>query len=79
MRIRKGCSFHGLSLNLTMDLEPFGRINPCGYVGQKISRLSDLVADWDMDKNTRARQQLVQELSRRLGYTALQQVSGLPA
>lgn len=79
MRIRKGCSFHGLSLNLTMDLEPFGRINPCGYAGQKISRLSDLVADWDMDKNTRARQQLVQELSRRLGYTALQQVSGLPA
>jgi hypothetical protein len=46
---------------------------------KKISRLSDLVADWDMDKNTRARQQLVQELSRRLGYTALQQVSGLPA
>ena len=79
MRIRKGCSFHGLSLNLTMDLEPFGRINPCGYVGQRICRLSDLVKDWDIDKNTQAREQLVQELSRRLGYTSLQQVSGLPA
>ena len=79
MRIRKGCSFHGLSLNLTMDLEPFGRINPCGYVGQRICRLSDLVEDWDIDKNTQAREQLVQELSRRLGYTSLQQVSGLPA
>ena len=79
MRIRKGCSFHGLSLNLTMDLEPFGRINPCGYVGQKICRLSDLVKGWDIDKNTQAREQLVQELSQRLGYTSLQQVSGLPA
>jgi lipoyl(octanoyl) transferase len=62
-----------------MDLEPFGRINPCGYVGQKICRLGDLVEDWDADKNTQARDVLVQELSRRLGYTTLQQVSGLPA
>jgi lipoyl(octanoyl) transferase len=77
MRIRKGCSFHGMSLNLTMDLEPFGRINPCGYVGQKICRLIDLVNGWDIDRNTQAREQLVQELSQRLGYTTLQQISGL--
>ena len=31
LRIRKGCSFHGLALNVNMDLEPFSRINPCGY------------------------------------------------
>jgi lipoyl(octanoyl) transferase len=79
MRIRKGCSFHGLSLNLTMDLEPFGRINPCGYVGQKICRLADLVDGWDIDRNSHARDRLVQELSQRLGYTSLHQISGLPA
>ncbi|WP_158968386.1 lipoyl(octanoyl) transferase LipB [Paraglaciecola sp. L3A3] len=33
LRIRKGCSFHGLALNVNMDLEPFQRINPCGYAG----------------------------------------------
>ncbi|MFP5431430.1 MAG: lipoyl(octanoyl) transferase LipB, partial [Gammaproteobacteria bacterium] len=33
LRIRKGCAYHGLSLNVDMDLEPFTRINPCGYAG----------------------------------------------
>nr|WP_268820144.1 lipoyl(octanoyl) transferase LipB [Paraglaciecola sp. G1-23] len=33
LRIRKGCSFHGLALNVNMDLKPFQRINPCGYAG----------------------------------------------
>ncbi|MFT2092721.1 lipoyl(octanoyl) transferase LipB [Paraglaciecola sp. 2405UD69-4] len=33
LRIRKGCSFHGLALNVNMDLSPFKRINPCGYAG----------------------------------------------
>ncbi|GAB2682733.1 lipoyl(octanoyl) transferase LipB [Aliiglaciecola sp. 3_MG-2023] len=33
LRIRKGCSFHGLALNVNMDLSPFNRINPCGYAG----------------------------------------------
>jgi lipoyl(octanoyl) transferase len=33
LRVRKGCSFHGLSLNVDMDMEPFLRINPCGYAG----------------------------------------------
>jgi len=33
LRIRKGCSFHGLALNVNMDLSPFQRINPCGYAG----------------------------------------------
>ncbi|MBC3764569.1 lipoyl(octanoyl) transferase LipB [Neptunicella marina] len=33
LRIRKGCSFHGLALNVNMDLAPFNRINPCGYAG----------------------------------------------
>ena len=42
LRIRKGCCYHGLSLNVDMDLEPFGRINPCGYSGLSVTRLRDL-------------------------------------
>jgi len=40
LRIRKGRSFHGLSFNIDMDLEPFQRINPCGYEGLKVTNLS---------------------------------------
>lgn len=40
LRIRRGCSFHGLSFNLNMDLEPFSRINPCGYQGLQVTQLS---------------------------------------
>ncbi|WMQ73888.1 MAG: Octanoyltransferase [Sodalis sp.] len=42
LRIRKGCSFHGLALNVAMDLSPFLRINPCGYVGLRMTQVSDL-------------------------------------
>ena len=41
LRIRKGKSFHGLSLNIDMDLEPFLRINPCGYEGLQMTQLSN--------------------------------------
>ncbi len=43
LRIRNGCSYHGLALNVAMDLEPFRRINPCGYAGLAITQISDLV------------------------------------
>ena len=36
LRIRHGCSFHGLALNVSMDLSPFQRINPCGYAGMEM-------------------------------------------
>lgn len=42
LRIRKGCCYHGLSLNVDMDLEPFSRINPCGYKGLAVTQLVDL-------------------------------------
>ena len=45
LRVRKGCSFHGLSFNVDMDLEPFSRINPCGYEGLEVTQLSDLVEE----------------------------------
>lgn len=42
LRIRNGCSFHGLALNVNMDLAPFLRINPCGYAGMQMVQSSDL-------------------------------------
>lgn len=42
LRIRKGCCYHGLSLNVDLDLEPFDRINPCGFRGLAVTRLRDL-------------------------------------
>ena len=42
LRIRRDCSYHGLALNLDLDLEPFHRINPCGYEGMQVTRLRDL-------------------------------------
>ena len=41
LRIRKSCSYHGLSLNVKMQLEPFSRINPCGYKDLSIVQLAD--------------------------------------
>ena len=41
LRITRGCSYHGIALNASMDLEPFGRIDPCGYPGLAATRLAD--------------------------------------
>lgn len=46
LRIKRGCSYHGLSLNVDMDLSPFLAINPCGYPGLAVTQTSDLgIAD----------------------------------
>ncbi len=42
LRVRRGCSFHGLAFNVAMDLEPFQRINPCGYQGLAVTSVLDL-------------------------------------
>ena len=42
IRVRRGCAFHGLAFNIAMDLEPFGRINPCGYAGLEVVAMADL-------------------------------------
>jgi lipoyl(octanoyl) transferase len=42
IRVRRGCTFHGLSFNVAMDLEPFRRINPCGYQGLQVTSVVDL-------------------------------------
>ena len=41
LRVRRGCTYHGLSINVKMDLEPFSRINPCGYAGLRVTQMSD--------------------------------------
>lgn len=47
LRIRRGCSYHGLSLNIAMDMEPFARINPCGFQGLAVTQVADFVKDTD--------------------------------
>lgn len=42
LRVRRGCSYHGLSLNVDMDLRPFQGINPCGYVGLEVTSMQEL-------------------------------------
>jgi lipoyl(octanoyl) transferase len=42
IRVRRGCTFHGLAFNVAMDLEPFARINPCGYAGLQVTSMLDL-------------------------------------
>lgn len=42
IRVRRGCTFHGLAFNIAMDLEPFARINPCGYAGLQVTSMLDL-------------------------------------
>ncbi len=52
LRIRRGCSYHGLSLNVDMDLEPFGRINPCGYEGLRVTSMARLLPGAHLNQET---------------------------
>ncbi|KAF0284457.1 lipoyl(octanoyl) transferase LipB [Spiribacter roseus] len=45
LRIRRGCSYHGLAVNIAMDLAPFNRINPCGHAGMAVTDLATLGVD----------------------------------
>ncbi|MDA1298500.1 MAG: lipoyl(octanoyl) transferase LipB [Proteobacteria bacterium] len=47
LRIRRGCSYHGFSLNMDIDLEPFGRINPCGFPGLEVTSIATLLGGCD--------------------------------
>ena len=65
LRIRKGCSYHGLSLNVDMDLKPFSQINPCGMEGLDVTQMSVLGICTEMSK---IEKQLVNKLIDGLGY-----------
>ena len=64
LRVRRGCTFHGLAFNIDMDLEPFQRINPCGYAGLRVTQLSAL-AEVEIDA---VEHRLVAELAQLLAY-----------
>ncbi len=74
LRVRRGCSFHGLALNLAMDLEPFLRINPCGYAGMAMTQLDQLVTEPDQAEAT---QRLVDNLISKLGYSEVTRSNSL--
>jgi lipoyl(octanoyl) transferase len=58
LRVRRGCSYHGLALNVDLDLEPFGRINPCGYQGLQVTSMARLLAPEPVDMALVGRQLL---------------------
>ena len=64
LRVRRGCSFHGLAFNVAMDLAPYRRINPCGYQGLEVTSVLDLGGPGDPAALKPA---LVAALSRALG------------
>jgi lipoyl(octanoyl) transferase len=66
IRIRRGASYHGLAMNVNLDLEPFGRINPCGYEGLQMTRLADIGGPGSVDAVADA---LEPHLLRALGFT----------
>lgn len=68
LRVRRGCSFHGLALNVDMDMEPFRRINPCGYAGLAMCQTSDFAASAPIDD---VEQRLVAQLVSGLGDSAV--------
>ncbi|MDP1931653.1 MAG: lipoyl(octanoyl) transferase LipB [Gammaproteobacteria bacterium] len=69
LRIRQGCSYHGLSFNIDMDLSPFRRINPCGYEGMQVTQLRDLVPPPGPGLMNEAAERLLRILTVTLGYT----------
>jgi lipoyl(octanoyl) transferase len=74
LRVRKGCTFHGLSLNVNMDLAPFARINPCGYAGMQMIQTKDLGGPQSIAE---AKQRIVQCFMQQLNVATLQHTTGL--
>ena len=73
LRVRRGCSYHGLAFNVDMDLTPFSWIDPCGYPGQPVTQLAALGARRDMADVGR---DLLGHLSHELGYTGFKPDAG---
>ncbi len=66
LRVRRGSTFHGLAFNVNMDLEPFRRINPCGYQGLEVTQMMDLGGPSSI---TEVEDVLIENLTRQLGMT----------
>ncbi len=77
LRVRLGASYHGIALNIDMDLAPFSCIDPCGYPGQPVTCLANLGVHRDIDVASR---ELIKHLISELGYTArIRSSAGLQA
>ncbi|MGV2702118.1 lipoyl(octanoyl) transferase LipB [Aeromonas salmonicida] len=75
LRIRKGCSFHGMALNINMDMTPFLRINPCGYAGMAMTQTSALGGPQSVAE---AQAILVAELASLIGYQTITNADDTP-
>jgi lipoyl(octanoyl) transferase len=67
LRIRRGCSFHGMALNVAIDLEPFSRINPCGYAELEMTDLHRLGIDLQLEESA---EKLLPHFLRHLGLSS---------
>lgn len=75
LRVRRGRSYHGLSLNVDMDLAPFSTINPCGYQGLEVTQLRDLGVDEPLSSIS---SRLITHLCRQFGYASPPQLKSGP-
>lgn len=73
LRVKRGCSYHGLSINVDMDLSPFKQINPCGYKDLDVTQLKDLGVK---DKFLDVEQQLLTEICQQFSIDSIKQVNG---
>lgn len=75
LRIRRGCSFHGLALNVNMDLSPFQRINPCGYAGMIMTQT---VSHGGPTSVAEAATKVTATFAQLLSYSEIEATTGLP-
>jgi lipoyl(octanoyl) transferase len=73
LRVRRGCSFHGLALNVNMDLSPFLRINPCGYAGMNMVQTTDLNGPQNLEQ---AGSGLIKHMIKKLNATVVKHTEG---
>lgn len=75
LRVRRGCTFHGLAFNVAMDLEPFHRINPCGYKGLQMVQVIDFGGP---SRLTDVEDVLVEAFCRQFGFRATRAAPAVP-
>lgn len=76
LRVRRGCTLHGLAFNVDMDLEPFSRINPCGQQGLQVAQMVDFGGPSSL---AAVQQVLVEKLAGALGLQPVAAAPALPA
>ena len=66
LRVRRGCTYHGIAVNVDLDLAPFRGIDPCGYAGLEVTRLRDLDVDWTVEETgERVAREVIDRLAHR--------------